>query len=357
MKFIDEAKIYVKAGTGGSGCISFRREKCVPKGGPDGGTGGKGGSVYVEADSHLKTLLDYHLRPHIKAERGWHGSGSNRTGASGKDLILKVPLGTVVRDFETGEIIEDLVEQGKQICVAKGGKGGRGNACFVSSTHQSPREAEDGVPGEEKTILLELKLLADVGLVGLPNAGKSTLLSRVSKAKPKIADYPFTTLNPILGQVYLEMGKSFVIADLPGLIENAHKGVGLGHEFLKHIERTKVILHMVDVNPPDESDPIANFDAINRELEMYNEDLIQRPQVVALNKIDTFPNKRIPNKIKNELESRGHQVFEISALTGDGLMPLMYALGKIIDEAVKKEEEAKSPKERVLPPDEASLNQ
>ncbi len=342
MKFIDEAKVYVKAGTGGSGCISFRREKCVPKGGPDGGDGGRGGSISLEADSRLKTLLDYHFRPHIKADRGQHGSGSNCTGASGKDLILKVPPGTVVKDFETGEIIADLVETGKQLLIAKGGKGGRGNARFVSSTHQSPREAEDGVVGEERTLLLELKLLADAGLVGLPNAGKSTLLSRVSKAKPKIADYPFTTLNPILGQVYLDVGRSFVLADLPGLIENAHKGVGLGHEFLKHIERTKVTLHMVDVNPLDGSDPIANFESINRELELYDPELIKRPQIVALNKIDTFPDKRVPNKIKKELESRGYRVFEISALTGEGLKPLIYTLGDLVESEIVDSQKEKA---------------
>lgn len=330
--FIDETKVYVRAGTGGKGCVSFRREKCVPKGGPDGGGGGKGGDVYLQADPKLKTLLDFHLRPHIRAKNGMNGSGSNKVGRSAEDIILKVPLGTVVKEFETGEIITDLVEAGKMICIAKGGKGGRGNSHFVSSTHQSPREAEDGIEGEEKTLVLELKLLADVGLVGFPNAGKSTLLSRISQAKPKIADYPFTTLNPILGQVRVGEGKSFVVADLPGLIENAHQGVGLGHEFLRHIERTKVLIHIVDISPLDESDPIHNFETINKELELYDPLLMQRPQIVALNKVDMLPTKRKANKVKKELEARGFEVHLISALTGEGLKQLLYAVNEKLEE-------------------------
>jgi len=347
--FIDETKIFVRSGTGGKGCVAFRREKCVPKGGPDGGDGGKGGDVYLQVDPKLKTLLDYHLRPHIRAKNGLNGSGNNRTGKGADDIVMKVPGGTVIKDFETGEIIADLIASGQTICIAKGGKGGRGNAHFVSSTHQSPREAEDGEPGEEKTLILELKLLADVGLVGYPNAGKSTLLSRISHAKPKIADYPFTTLNPILGQVRVGEGKSFVVADLPGLIENAHQGIGLGHEFLRHIERTKVLIHIVDIAPLDGSDPVHNFEAINKELELYDPLLLERPQIVVLNKIDLLPTKRLPNKIKKELSGRGYEVLLISSLTGEGLKELLYTISQKLDEI--QEEELKQKEEDNQEPD------
>ncbi len=334
--FIDEAKVYVKAGSGGMGCISFRREKCVPKGGPDGGNGGRGGSIWFVADDKLKTLMDYHYRPHLKAPRGNHGSGANRVGKSGEDIHFKVPLGTVIRDYETGELIADMVTPGLEICIAKGGKGGRGNASFVSSTHQAPREAEDGELGEEKTLLLELKLLADVGLVGFPNAGKSTLLSRISRARPKIADYPFTTLNPILGQVYVDIGKSFVVADLPGLIENAHQGVGLGHEFLRHIERTRVLIHVVDANPVDGTDPMENFKAINRELVMYNALLETKPQIVVLNKLDIVSEREALNQLKETLEKQGYPVCLTSASTGEGIQALIYKAAEILEQESRK---------------------
>src|SRR3990170_3536635 len=288
MQFIDEAKIHVHAGDGGNGCISFRREKFVPKGGPDGGNGGNGGHVIIRADKQLNTLLDFKYRRHYDGERGEHGRGKKQDGRWGKDVVLKVPCGTIVRDSQTGEIVADLVENGQEVTAVRGGKGGRGNSEFATSTNQAPRIAEPGTSGEEREIALELKLLADVGLVGFPNAGKSTLISVISAAKPKIADYPFTTLEPNLGVVDMGDYKTFVVADIPGLIEGASEGAGLGDRFLRHVERTKLILHLVDVSSISGRNPVEDYKIINRELAAYNEDLALRPQVVIATKIDSL---------------------------------------------------------------------
>jgi len=343
--FVDTVKIFIKSGHGGAGCISFRREKSVPKGGPDGGDGGRGGSIYLQADVRLRTLIDLYYHPHLKAGNGERGEGSKRAGKDGKDITIFVPVGTLVKEAESGkprnqglinqtltggEVIADLLEPDKPILIAKGGRGGKGNAWFATATHQTPRFAQPGEPGEEKTLLLELKLIADVGLVGYPNAGKSTLLSKISAAKPKIADYPFTTKEPILGQVRIEPGKSFVVADIPGLIDGAHYGKGLGHEFLRHIERTKVLIHLVDIQPVDGSDPFKNFQAINQELKLYNPILASRPQVVALNKIDLVQKKNSITMLKRKIINQGFEVFAISALTSSGINQLMYRVAELL---------------------------
>src|SRR5471032_3340570 len=284
--FIDEVRILVKAGDGGNGCLAFRREKYVPRGGPSGGDGGRGGDVILVASQQANTLLHFRFNPEHKAERGRHGEGSQRTGAEGHTIEVKVPVGTVVYDEMTGERLYDFTHADERFTVARGGRGGRGNQHFATSTHQAPTEHEPGGPGEEKRLRLELKLLADVGLVGFPNAGKSTLISRISAARPKIADYPFTTLEPYLGVVQLENFRSFVVADIPGLIEGAHLGHGLGHEFLRHIERTRLLIHLVDALPIDGSDPVANYRAIRGELEQYSPALANRPEVLVLTKMD-----------------------------------------------------------------------
>ncbi len=283
MKFIDFARIHVKAGDGGAGAVSFRREKFVPKGGPDGGDGGRGGSIILRANVHLNTLLDFHFKKNYRAERGAHGQGANKTGKSGKDIVLQVPVGTLVRDAERGELLGDLTVDGQELVVARGGLGGRGNAAFATPTNQAPREYEVGEPGEEREIELELKLLADVGLVGFPNAGKSTLISVISAAKPKIADYPFTTLVPNLGIVRVDEGANFVVADLPGLIEGAHAGKGLGVQFLRHIERTKVLVFLLDAT---REDVVADFRVLQREMKLFNKTLLDKPQIIAVSKID-----------------------------------------------------------------------
>jgi GTP-binding protein len=328
--FVDKVKIFLKSGHGGAGCISFRREKWVPKGGPDGGDGGHGGSIYIQANQGLKTLLDLYHHPHVHAENGERGEGSRKSGKSGKDIIVQVPIGTVIKDFVTQEIIVDLVNPDEPILLAPGGKGGKGNAWFATPTRQAPRIAQPGESGVEKTLIFELKLIADVGLVGYPNAGKSTLLSKISSAKPKIADYPFTTKEPILGQVKIELGKSFVVADIPGLIDGAHSGRGMGHEFLRHIERTKLLLHLVDVQPIDESNPFKNFEAINRELELYNPILASRPQIIVLNKIDLVHKKIAITNLKRKLTKLGFEVYSISALTGAGVDQLMYRVAELL---------------------------
>src|SRR5215475_4203583 len=284
--FVDEIDVFVKGGDGGAGCISFRREKFVPRGGPDGGDGGDGGSILLEADPAITTLLDFHYQRHYTAERGQHGKGANKHGASGSDTILRVPLGTVVSDRDTGERLGDLTTPGERVLVACGARGGRGNARFVSSTNRAPRRADLGRPGEERWMHLELKLLADVGVVGFPNAGKSTLVSRLSAARPKIADYPFTTLVPTLGLVRVDDERSFVIADIPGLIPGAAEGKGLGLRFLRHVERTRVLVHMLDLDPGTGRDPDDDWEAIQRELGEYSADLAARPQVLAANKLD-----------------------------------------------------------------------
>ncbi len=323
MKFVDEAKIFVKAGHGGPGCVSFRREKFVPKGGPDGGDGGKGGDVIFRADRSHHTLLDLKYQQHQIAKNGRHGSGNNRTGHSAEDLIVTVPPGTIVKDFETGEILADLSEMGQTFIVAKGGIGGKGNAHFTSSTHQTPRFAQEGIEGEERWLKMELKLLADVGLIGFPNAGKSTFISRVSAARPKIADYPFTTLTPHLGVVKYADSRSFVVADIPGLITGAHEGLGMGIQFLRHVERTSLLFHIIDISMEPDVDAWKNFKAINDELGHFNPELLEKPQIVAINKID-LPDVR--DRVKKEVarfKKKGIILHSFSAVTGVGTQEII----------------------------------
>jgi GTP-binding protein len=331
--FIDKAVIEVEAGRGGDGCVSFRREKHVPRGGPDGGDGGDGGSVILIADTHLNTLLDFHYKRRYKAGSGGHGSGSNRKGRNGKSITLRVPVGTLVYDADTGDLLADLSRPGMRFVAARGGKGGRGNAHFATPTRQTPRFAEKGLPGERRTLRLELKLLADVGIVGMPNAGKSTLISRISAAKPKIADYPFTTLVPNLGVVRYQ-DQSFVVADIPGLIEGAHAGVGLGHQFLRHVERARLLLYLLDVSPFATVPPLEAFETLRRELELYNPDLARKPALVALNKIDTLaPDERAAlDAVRCAIEAHGYEVFPISAYTGEGLEALLARLAQRVAE-------------------------
>lgn len=337
-RFVDQAKIYVKAGNGGPGCISFRREKYVPKGGPDGGDGGDGGDVILVADPQVHTLYDFYHQVHFKAENGKPGMGKKMKGKDGEDLILRVPVGTVVKDAETGEILGDLVRPGQMLVVAKGGKGGRGNARFATPTRQAPKIAEPGQPGEERWIILELKLIADVGLVGFPNAGKSTLLSRISAAKPKIADYPFTTLEPNLGVVKLFEGETFVVADIPGLIEGAHKGIGLGHDFLKHIERTRIILYVLDLSR--EKEVIKDYQVLRKELELFNPKLLEKEYLIALNKIDLYPDENFIKEIVELFsEEERLKIYPISAVTGQGVVNLVYALWNKLKNILDKEKE------------------
>jgi GTPase len=319
--FIDRAVVHVVGGPGGAGASSFRREKFVPKGGPDGGDAGQGGSVYVRADPNLRTLLDYRYRTHWKAERGQHGKGKNMTGKSGADLYLPVPPGTEVRDADTGELLGEVLAPGDAILVAKGGRGGRGNAAFATPTHQSPREWEPGEYGEERNLELVLKLIADVGLLGEPNAGKSTLLSVISAARPKIADYPFTTLEPHLGVVGLSDSRSFVVADVPGIIEGAHVGKGLGLRFLQHVERTRVMAVLV---PADSPDPQATYELLLREAALYSPELAAKPHVVVLTKLDLLPAPRAPRAPMRTLESA--PVVGVSAVTGAGVPELLETL-------------------------------
>lgn len=326
--FFDEAKIFVQAGNGGNGCMSFRREKFVPMGGPDGGHGGNGGNVVFVVDPHLNTLLYLRKHPHWKAERGAHGQGKNKHGKNGADTIVRVPRGTLVRDAETGQIVADLVRADDRVIVAHGGRGGRGNSAFVSSANQAPRFAEKGEPGEERTLQLELKLLADIGIIGLPNAGKSTLLASVTAARPKIADYPFTTLVPNLG-VALVDERDVVLADIPGLIEGAHAGAGLGDKFLRHIERTRVLIHLLDGSADD---PLAAFQTINHELAEYSQLLTDKPQVVALNKMDLPVAQTNFPKIQKALARKKIHVFPISAATGQGVQDLLRAAVKQLAE-------------------------
>jgi GTP-binding protein len=327
--FVDKVKIYVKAGDGGNGCVAWRREKFVPLGGPAGGNGGKGGDVILKADSRLQTLYDFKHKIHFKAERGQHGSGSNKHGKNAEDLIIKVPVGTVVKDAQTGEIIADLTKDGQEVVIARGGKGGKGNAAFKTSTNQAPDYAEEGEKGEEKWVELELKLIADIGIIGFPNAGKSTLISVLSNAKPKIADYPFTTLSPVLGVVNLDYDKSLILADIPGLIEGAAEGHGLGHEFLRHIERTKFLIHLIDISDFADKEPIEAFEAINKELEKYNPELLDKPQIVVGNKIDLIEDKSKIEKLKNEFNSLGVDFIAISLITKEGLEDLKLKLFEI----------------------------
>ncbi|MDI6742447.1 MAG: GTPase ObgE [Smithella sp.] len=332
MKFVDEAKIYVKAGHGGKGCVSFRREKFVPKGGPDGGDGGKGGDViFIASESH-HTLLDLKYKQHQMAKNGGHGSGNNRTGKSSGNLEVTVPVGTIIKNFDTGEELADLCSPGHTFTAARGGIGGKGNAHFTSSTHQTPRFAQEGMEGEEFTLKLELKLLADVGIIGFPNAGKSTFISRVSAARPKIADYPFTTITPHLGVVKYSDDKSFVIADIPGLIHGAHDGVGMGDKFLKHIERTSLLFHIIDISQEPNANAWANFTAINNELEKYNPALIEKTQIVAMNKID-LPFVR--DNVKKEVarfKKKGIILNTFSAVTGEGIREILNKIAEKLDQ-------------------------
>jgi len=319
--FVDEAVIEVKAGDGGNGCVAFRREKYVPFGGPAGGDGGRGGDVILYVDPALNTLYRFTRRRHFRAGRGQHGRGKNQHGASGETLRIPVPPGTVVRDSATGQILADLVEPGEEVVVAKGGRGGRGNARFATSTNQAPRIAENGEPGEERTLKLELKLLADVGLVGKPNAGKSTLLAAVSAARPKIAPYPFTTLQPYLGVVVLDERTDFVMADLPGLIEGASQGKGLGHEFLRHVERTRLLIHILDGAAED---PLEDFAAINAELAAFGHGLAEKPQIVALNKMDLPEARERWPQVRDALAAEGYEALPISGLTREGVRDLLW---------------------------------
>jgi GTP-binding protein len=328
MKFVDEVKFHAKAGDGGRGCLSFRREKFVPRGGPDGGDGGAGGDVLFEVDPGVNTLLDLRYRTHYRAENGAPGLGKTKHGKNGESLVIKVPPGTLVYDDETGEMLADLTEAGKQLRLLRGGQGGRGNARFVTSTNRAPRHTQPGTPGEERDLRLQLKLLADVGLVGLPNAGKSTLISSVSAARPKIADYPFTTLVPNLGVVRYGDFSSFVMADIPGLIAGASEGHGLGTRFLRHIERTDLFLHLVDLSGIQEGDPLENFAAINRELEQYNPELRDRPMMVVFTKLDVTEVRDQLNEMRPCFEEQGFRTFAISAVTGEGLPELVRATGR-----------------------------
>jgi GTP-binding protein len=333
MKFVDEVRIFVKAGDGGNGAVAWRREKFIPRGGPAGGDGGDGGDVVLVVDPQLSTLLDFRYVREHKAKNGEHGQGSDMNGRNGPPLELRVPPGTVVKDATSGEPIVDLGTPGERYVIAKGGKGGLGNMNFATSTNQAPRFAEDGTPGEEKELVLELKLLADVGIVGYPNAGKSTLISRISRARPKIADYPFTTLVPNLGVVPWRGERSFVVADIPGLIEGAHEGAGLGHQFLRHVERCRVLIHLVDGAPPDpERSPKADWEAINQELKLYSPELARKPQVLAVTKIDVPEAREGGEKLAKQLGKRKKpvKVHLVSAVTGEGLDPLLDAVARVL---------------------------
>lgn len=325
--FVDEARIWVKAGDGGSGCVSFRREKFVPKGGPDGGDGGRGGHVYFEAADNLDTLLDFAGKHHWRARNGSHGQGSNKYGSDGDDLVIRVPPGTLIYDIDLDLMIKDLSEVGAKVLVCRGGKGGKGNKKFATSTHQTPREFEPGTPGQERNLRLELKLIADVGLVGLPNAGKSTLISRCSAARPKIASYPFTTLEPVLGIVELSDFRRFVMADIPGLIEGASQGAGLGHDFLRHIERTTLLVHILDIMPVDDSDPVENYHTIRSELAGYSETLAAKEEIIVASKIDLDPDGVRLEDLRARL---GLDIVPISAATGQGIKDLSERLWRKI---------------------------
>jgi len=327
--FIDQAQIWVKAGDGGHGCVSFRREKFIPKGGPDGGDGGNGGNVYFQACDNIDTLLDFAGKHHWQAQNGQPGSGNNKHGANGDDLIIKVPPGTLIYDTDLDLLLKDMNEAGLKIRVCLGGKGGKGNKAFATPTNQTPRYAEPGKKGQERNIRLELKLIADVGLVGMPNAGKSTLISRCSAARPKIADYPFTTIEPVLGIVELSDFRRFVMADIPGLIEGASKGAGLGHDFLKHIERTIIILHILDIMPTDGSDPAENYKTIRRELEQHSRALAQKREIIVANKIDLDPDGKIVKELTEKLQQPVHA---ISAVTGSGVKELTELLWQRVKE-------------------------
>jgi len=348
--FFDEAKIFVRGGAGGNGCVSFRREKYVPLGGPDGGNGGPGGSVYLVADPHLNTLIAFKRRRRFLAEAGRHGGGKGRQGKTGQDLLIPVPVGTMAYLAQSGELLGDLKESEQRLLVAQGGRGGRGNAFFATPTNRAPRLAEKGEPGHERWLYLELRLIADVGIVGCPNAGKSTLLSAVSAARPKIAPYPFTTLAPNLG-VATVGDRSFVLADIPGLIEGAHEGLGLGHAFLRHITRTRLLIHLLDGAAED---PLANFAQINEELRLYDPKLAETPQIVVLNKMDLAQAREWWPKVKREIERGGLPLTSISALTGEGVQELLYQVSQALD-SLPEEEPVEEIKVFRLPEEEESF--
>ncbi len=334
--FVDRVSIYVRGGDGGNGCMSFRREKYVPRGGPNGGDGGAGGSVILRAVQGVTNLAHLSSQRHWKAERGEHGQGSDCFGRGADDLVIEVPAGTIIRDLDRGHVLRDLKGVGDWVAVARGGKGGHGNKHFKSSTNRAPRQCEEGEKGEERKITLELKVIADVGLVGLPNAGKSTLLSRISRAHPEIADYPFTTKYPNLGTVY-EGDRSFVVADIPGLIEGAHEGHGLGHEFLRHVERTRLLVHLVEAVPTDGSDPAANYRAIRNELERYSPALAARPELLVVTKLDLTGSEAARERIAAEL---CREVLPISAVTGKGIPALVHRVGELLDRLSSPDAEA-----------------
>ncbi len=337
--FVDQVKVILCAGKGGNGCVSFRRERGVPRGGPDGGRGGDGGSIYLVSDENLHTLAFFRFHPINKARKGAHGEGGNRQGKRGEDLFLRVPVGTIVREKDKEDLLFDFVSSDKQYLIVKGGRGGRGNASFASPTHQSPREWGEGQLGEEKEFILELKLIADVGLVGFPNVGKSTLISKISAAKPAIADYPFTTLVPNLGVVDMDELRSFVIADIPGLIEGAHRGHGLGTKFLKHVERTKILLHLVDVSPYSGRNPVQDFKTVLKEIEAFSPRLVERHQILAANKIDLLEEKKGGlEDLKKLARKEGLPFFAISALKKEGLGKLVNELARTLDRLKEKSE-------------------
>lgn len=329
--FVDQVQISLKAGKGGDGCVSFRREYRVPKGGPDGGRGGDGGGIYLVSDPSLKSLVYFRFQPSLKAKNGAHGEGSLRSGLRGADVRLGVPVGTVVKEKDKGEVLFDFTHPGQVFLAARGGKGGRGNASYATATHQTPREWEPGRPGEEKELVLELKLIADVGLVGFPNVGKSTLISKISAARPLIADYPFTTLTPNLGVVDVGTDRSFIVADIPGLVEGAHLGHGLGIQFLRHVERTKILVHLVDVSPFTGRDPVRDFEVVSQELDAFSPELGRRPRLLAANKVDLLGRNR--SRLK-KLEERAKRekipFFAVSALKGEGLAALVGAVAKAL---------------------------
>ncbi|MFH1675264.1 MAG: GTPase ObgE [Pseudomonadota bacterium] len=332
MKFIDEAVILVQAGSGGNGCVSFRREKYIPRGGPDGGDGGKGGDVILKAANQLRTLSHFHFKQRFKAPNGTDGQGKKRTGKNGKDLIVKVPVGTLVKDLEGGALLQDLTRDNESFVVALGARGGKGNKHFASSTNRAPRFAQEGSPGESISLKLELKLLADIGIIGFPNAGKSTLISRISSARPKISDYPFTTLIPNLGVVELDPYPPFVVADIPGLIEGAHMGVGLGTRFLRHVERTLLLVHMIDLTSLESDDILKKYHSINTELEHFDSTLSQKPQVIVLNKKDQPGTEKAALLFQEAIRDTDPDVWIISALTGEGVSPLKEHLAKLLEE-------------------------
>ena len=328
--FTDYVKIIAKAGDGGNGAISFRREKYVAAGGPDGGDGGKGGDVYFEVDPDANTLIDFRYKKKFKAENGKNGEGARRFGKSGEDLIIKVPIGTIIKDAKSERVLADLSEKGQKVLILHGGRGGKGNSNFATATRQAPRFAQDGETGEEKELILELKLLADVGLIGFPNVGKSTLLSIVTDATPKIANYHFTTLDPNLGVVKKEYGDSFVIADIPGIIEGASEGTGLGIQFLRHIERTRLLLHVIDVSGSEGRNPVEDFYTINKELKKYSEKLSSRKQIIVANKIDSMQDEKLYNELEKLAKDKGLEIFKISAATNKGVKELIQHVSQVL---------------------------